>query len=68
MRARSSTASNTAAAIAKTPGSPPETTATAAAFCRKRQRMAGAVDLDAVVAGMGALVRAEAQAARHRAP
>ena len=55
-RGLSSIASNTAAAMANTPGSPPETTATARPSAASVKRKPGAVQFEAIVAGVGALV------------
>ncbi len=50
-----STASKTALAMAKTPGSPEETTATRAPLPRQVEGVAGAVELHPVVAGVPGL-------------
>ena len=53
----SSIASNNAAAIAKTPGSPPETTATSRPSPARRERKPGAGEFVAIVARMARAVR-----------
>ena len=65
--ASSSIASNTAAAMANTPGSPPETTATARPSAASVSASARAVELDAIVAGVRALAGPQREAARDRA-
>ena len=60
-----SSASNTAAAMAKTPGSPPETTATARPSRASASACARAIQFDAIVAGVARLAR-RAAAARSR--
>ena len=52
-----SSASNTAAAMAKTPGSPPDTTATRFPCAARSSAKRGALQLDPVVGGMAALAR-----------
>ena len=53
--------------MAKTPGSPPETTATARPSAASVERKAGAVEFGAIVAGVGALVWPQGQAVEIRA-
>ena len=57
-----STASNTAAAMANTPGSPPDTTATWRPDSGKRQREPRAIEFDAIVRSVAALVVARGNA------
>ena len=52
-----STASNTAAAMANTPGSPPETTATWRPAAASDSAMTRAIELDAIVGRVAALGR-----------
>ena len=57
-----STASNTAAAMANTPGSPPDTTATWRPEAASDSAMPRAIELDAIVGGVAALAGARRHA------